>query len=132
MSMRRYRESVKRDLMWLFNAASHPEGHLIHEFSEVRRSVANFGFRSLCGLTRGEVNLEETQRSIAELIRTFEPRIAPDSLKVRPVDSDEALHRLQFEIEGDLWAHPVPEHIWLKTSVDLDTGRFIFGDRLNE
>ena len=29
-----------------------------------------------------------------------------------------------FEIEADLWAQPLPLHLYLHTELDLETGRF--------
>ncbi len=29
---------------------------------------------------------------------------------------------LAFEIEGELWADPVPIHLFMQTEVDLETG----------
>ena len=45
-------------------------------------------------------------------------------MKVRAVgDGDEAHGRtLMFEIEGDLWAQPLPLQLYLKTEVDLESG----------
>jgi len=33
-----------------------------------------------------------------------------------------------FEIEGDLWAQPVPLHLFLRTEIDLDSGSFSVSD----
>jgi hypothetical protein len=30
-----------------------------------------------------------------------------------------------------LWANPLPEHLHLKTTVDLETGQCLFGDSLH-
>jgi type VI secretion system protein ImpF len=31
---------------------------------------------------------------------------------------------LVFEIQGELWAQPVPLELFLKTEIDLETGNF--------
>ena len=36
-----------------------------------------------------------------------------------------------FEIEGELWANPLPEHLHLKTAVDIETGLCVLGDAAN-
>jgi type VI secretion system protein ImpF len=30
---------------------------------------------------------------------------------------------LTFEIEGELWAQPIPQKMYLRTELDLDTGK---------
>lgn len=46
----------------------------------------------------------------SDTIAAFEPRILKGSLKVRAqLDGNDMSHNaLSFEIEGDLWAEPVP------------------------
>jgi type VI secretion system protein ImpF len=57
-----------------------------------------------------------------EAIRAFEPRIDPDTLRVRMRGSDgEGNTALVFEIEGELWAQPVPLHLFLETSIEVET-----------
>jgi type VI secretion system protein ImpF len=36
---------------------------------------------------------------------------------------------LSIEIEGELWAQPVPQRLFLRTEVDLDTGTVTVKDR---
>ena len=132
ISLARYKEAVKRDLIWLFNSMAHPAGDDIYRFPEAASSVINFGCRNLCGLTQGSLDLPELERHLAEAIRNFEPRIVPYTLSVKASMGQWERNRLEFEIRGELWAKPIPEELWLKTIVDLDTGRFLFGDRLHE
>ena len=49
MSMRRLREAVLRDLGWLLNACGIDDVVDLERYPEVRRSVLNFGLRSLAG-----------------------------------------------------------------------------------
>ena len=96
------------------------------EFPEARRSVVNYGVQQLCGATSPE--LERLQEQLGEAIHFFEPRIFARSLSIR-VEADR--NRLIFEIDGELWANPVPEHLHLKTTVDVETGQCSFGDSPN-
>jgi type VI secretion system protein ImpF len=58
------------------------------------------------------------------VIIEFEPRIIRRTLKIRLiVDSDEMSHNaMTFDIEGELWADPVPLHVYMKTKLDLEIG----------
>ncbi|WP_457836122.1 GPW/gp25 family protein, partial [Staphylococcus aureus] len=63
------------------------------------------------------------EQSLAEAIRAFEPRIRPDSLRVtaRDQDANAPVPTLVFEIRGELWAQPVPQQLFLETSIELET-----------
>ncbi len=131
VSPQRYLRGVMRDLQWLFNTSAWhgPEAEseaMWKEFPEARRSVLNFGVHQLCGSTSPE--LERLQEQLGEAIHFFEPRIFSRSLSIK-VDSERNF--LIFEIDGELWANPLPEHLHLKTTVDVETGQCLFGDSSN-
>ncbi|SRR6266446_779382 len=133
LSMARYREGVIRDLEWLLNTSTHLKTEGLDEFPQVERSVFNFGKRDLAGLVVSSLKPANLEAEIARAIQWFEPRIVPESLKVRCV-ANEAGKRtgrkkaiggyncLTFEITGELWAHPVSEEFFFKTTLDLETG----------
>ncbi|NOR66005.1 MAG: type VI secretion system baseplate subunit TssE [Woeseiaceae bacterium] len=124
VSLRRYRHALMRDLGMLLNSRNHPSEDVIYEFSEVSRSVLNYGIPDLCGIPVRNVQSAELEGEIKRCIECFEPRIAQGSLSVRivsPTDS-EYIRAISFEIEGEMWAQPVPDHLFVKTEVDLETG----------
>lgn len=139
ISFRRLRASVLRDLNWLLNAICLETGaEELREYPEVRKSVVNFGIRNFSGTTAGRKSNEMLERAIEEAILHFEPRIIPQSLRVHVVGNDEIElsdfniknydeHRYPniviLRIEGDLWAEPMPEHLYLKTVLDLELGK---------
>lgn len=128
VSLQRYRRGVLRDLEWLLNSSAHlPEegGQRWHlsDFPEASRSVLNYGTRQLCGLI--SPNMPELERELAEAIQFFEPRIMRQSLQVKALLQR---HMIAFEIRGDLWANPMPEHLLIKTRIDLETGQCVTGD----
>src|SRR5262249_35429078 len=129
ISLQRYRQGVLRDLEWLFGASAHlpVEGEekpfSIEDFPDAARSVINFGTRHLFGLTAP--NMRELERQLTEALYTFEPRILKNSLKVR---SRLRGNLIALEVEGDLWAMPFPEHLQIKTKMDIETGHATIGD----
>jgi len=135
VSLSRYREEVKQHLEWLLNSRARAERERFDEFPLASRSVLNYGIRDLCGLTASGVSPEEIEREIREAIRIFEPRIACHSVSVRAVGDGEGdgVHNncLYIEIEGELWAQPVPESLLVRTEVDLETGRVQVQGRAN-
>jgi type VI secretion system protein ImpF len=126
ISVKRYREGVLRDLIWLLNAKAHTAEDGLDEFPEAARSVLNFGTRDLCGLISSSLDLGTLEREIAEAMRRLEPRINPGSLAVTAVSgSQKFANGIAIEIRGDLWAYPVPEQLYIRTEIDLDTGKYI-------
>ena len=118
-----YRVAVLRDLRWLLNSPCHLPGEDICEFPHVARSVLNYGTRDLAGVTSDKLDAFELERQFRESIIAFEPRIVPESLQVRMVQSDRTeIGRVGFEIKGHLWALPHPERIFFRTDIDLESG----------
>jgi type VI secretion system protein ImpF len=128
VSNQKYRQGVLRDLDWLFNAQAYlrlpgMEPFDLKDYPEAYRSVLNYGARQLCGLTAPD--MERLRAELAETVQTFEPRILARNLRIH---ANIEHNLVTFEIEGELWANPLPEHLHLKTTVDLDTGLCLFGD----
>ena len=125
ISTRRYRDAVLRDLRWLMNTPGRPPGDEIYEFDQAATSVLNYGVHDLSGVTAAGIRSEDVEREMLQSIRLFEPRILSTSLKVKATQARERMDvsALSFEIVGDLWAQPVPEQLFIKTELDLETGQ---------
>ena len=124
VSIRRYKHAVLRDLEMILNSKSHPFGDNIYEFSHAAQSVLNYGIPDLCGATISAISPAEYEAQVKQAFLCFEPRITRKQLSVRivtPLDS-ENIRTLTFEIEGELWAQPLPDHLFVKTEVDVETG----------
>ena len=122
----RLRQAVLRDLTWLFNATRPGMRGEYDGLPEVERSVLNFGLPPLSGETASTLDIVGLERGIKQAILDFEPRIIPETLEVQAVVSDLALdsHNIvSLEIRGNLWAHPAPLELLLRTLVDLETGQ---------
>jgi type VI secretion system protein ImpF len=126
ITRQRLRQSVLRDLQWLFNATTtfdleHTGGGLDH----VRRSTLNYGFPPLAGTLASKVRLSDLERMVRQAIIDFEPRILPESLQVRAVPSSDPMGHhsvLEVEIAGRLWAQPYPVELLLRTALHLESG----------
>jgi len=124
LSLKRLRECVMRDLAWLLNAGSLETTEDLTGYPLVAESVLNYGVRDLTGLTVSRSDPTVLERMLKQVILNFEPRILGNTLKVRVTTDEGQMNRnaLNFEIEGDLWAQPVPMRLFLKTELDLETG----------
>jgi type VI secretion system protein ImpF len=123
------RDSVRRELAALLSAASleavAQDAKELERYPQVRRSSPNFGMSALAGRTASSVNLAQLERQLTRAIREFEPRVSGSTLRVRAVGDEGGKNhnRLAFEIEGELWAQPLPQRLLLRTELDLESGQ---------
>ena len=125
MNKTQLRQAVLRDLAWLFNA-SQTNPNWSEQHPELAGSVLNFGLPPLSGQRLSKIDISQLERTIKRAILDFEPRILPQTLQVRALESDSVLdmhNRIDFEIRGHLWAQPVPLEILLRTKLDLEAGQ---------
>jgi type VI secretion system protein ImpF len=121
LSFQKLKRSVIRDLEWLLNAGCLGATQDLGGYPQVKKSVLNFGIPDLTGTTASNVDSATLERVLRQTILDFEPRILPQSLKVRVIEKDEH-NAIVFEIEGELWSQPMPERLYLKTILDLELG----------
>jgi type VI secretion system protein ImpF len=86
--------------------------------------VLNYGIPDLAGQTISDLDTTALTQMIRQAILDFEPRLVRQSVQVRLVVDEGQMnhHALIFHIEADLWAQPLPLHLYLRTAVDLETG----------
>ena len=130
ISAARLRECVTRDLSWLLNCVNLRADVDLEAYPEVARSVLNFGIPDLTGTALSGVEAETLQRQIRDAILAFEPRLTGSSLRVTVHASKARMDRqsLVFDIESEMWAQPLPLNLYLKTEVDLETGKLAVSD----
>ncbi len=125
MTKAQLRQAVLRDLGWLFNATQ-PQPEWGSTMPPIAGTVLNFGLPPLAGQRVSRLDVHELEATIAQAIRTFEPRILTDTLAVRALEPGSVLdthNTIEFEIRGHLWAQPVPLEILLRTRLDLEAGQ---------
>jgi type VI secretion system protein ImpF len=85
-------------------------------------STLNYGVPGFTGVVAADDRVSSLEQAIAGAIKAFEPRIRPASVRVRARRGGETgSARLVFDIQGELWAQPVPQQLFLETSVDIAT-----------
>jgi type VI secretion system protein ImpF len=125
MSKSQLRQAVLRDLGWLFNATQ-PQPDWEQRHPAIAGSVLNFGLPPLAGQRVSRLDVTELERTIAQAIIRFEPRLLPDTLSVHALAPTSVLdthNMIEFEIRGHLWAQPVPLEVLLRTRLDLEAGQ---------
>jgi type VI secretion system protein ImpF len=143
-SLRQSRQAVIRDLGWLLNATCRPAVDNLEEFPEVYKSVLNYGMPDLCGRTASGMSPQQLERMITQVIQRYEPRIMKGTLSVRVIDSGEVgagaggnpgptsnvrPNAVVLEIRGEIWASPMPDQLYVKTEVDLESGQCMLQDK---
>jgi type VI secretion system protein ImpF len=125
VSIRQLRDAVLRDTAWLLNASAHLTPEEAAECPLAARSVVNFGMPDLTGMTASSVNTDSVEEMVREAVERFEPRILAGTVRVvaRSGAEENSHNAIVFEIHGDLWAQPVPEPLYLRTEIDLETGQ---------
>lgn len=122
VSMRQLREYVCRDLAALLNSASLEAVVDLTPYREVQQSVLNFGMPSLAGRTARTVDPQQIATAIEATILRFEPRLSAVRVVPEMGEDGSETHVLAFRIEAQLWGQPMPQHLVLRTSVDVDSG----------
>jgi type VI secretion system protein ImpF len=125
ISRSQLRASVLRDLSWLFNTTNLASDADLAGFPLVAQSTLNYGLAPLSGKLVSSLDLSRLERGLKEALLRFEPRILPHTLSVRGMAASEVqTHHnvVSFEIKGELWGHPYPLELLLKTDVDLESG----------
>jgi type VI secretion system protein ImpF len=123
LSLRALRESVLRDLAWLFNTTCLLSAPDAPRLPHVANSVLNYGLPDLSGNSISYINLARLERAIRQAIWDFEPRLIRATVIVRALAGGTADHnKITFEIEADMWAQPYPERLYLRTELDLERG----------
>lgn len=130
LSPQRLRESVRRDLSWLFNSVNLESLSDLESFPEVQRSSINYGLPDLSGRTASSVDIVALEKLLRRAIWDFEPRLIRESVRVKLLIDPEQLNHnaMCFSIEAELWAQPLPLRLFLRTNLDLDTGEAVVSE----
>lgn len=124
LTLSQLRDSVLRDLEWLFNSVALEGAVDLTAFPRVAASVVNYGLPSLAGASASSTDPAVLERTLSTMIQRFEPRLVPGSVRVQSlaIDKPSEFNAIAFEIRAELWAQPAPLALRLRTEVDLEDG----------
>ncbi|MDD1605579.1 MAG: type VI secretion system baseplate subunit TssE [Methylococcaceae bacterium] len=131
LSLSKLRVCVLRDLAWLLNTSKLEAVQNFEGSPLAAHSVVNYGIPDLAGMTLSSANVVDIEQQVKQAIWDFEPRILRDSVRVKVSVSEQQMNHnaMSFDIEGDLWAQPLPLHLYLRTELDLETGNMEITDK---
>lgn len=123
LTMAQLRQAVLRDLAALLNTTNLATLVDLEATPLVAASTLNYGIPGFAGMIESSMRVVALERRLADAIRAYEPRIRAETLRVRARGGrgDGASVQLVFEIEGELWAQPVPQQLFLETAIELET-----------
>jgi type VI secretion system protein ImpF len=124
LSPQRLRESVRRDLTWLFNTTNLAAVQDLEEYPDVERSTINFGIPDLAGRVASNVDGAVLVRLLRKAIWEFEPRLLRSTVKVEIIVDPEQhnVNAMSFGIAAELWSQPLPVRLYLRTDLNLEDG----------
>jgi type VI secretion system protein ImpF len=124
------REQVRRDLSWLFNTTQLAAGTDLTPYPQVRTSILNYGIVSLTGELLSSIDRGQLQASVRAALLNYEPRLSPESLQVAVTIGKNpfGMAALVVEINADLHSDPLPLALYVRTEIDVETGRVHVGD----
>lgn len=123
IDLNRLREIVQRDLAWLLNTQNAEDMYDPERYPLAAASTLNYGITPTSGDHSTARKAEEVRRSILRAIAAYEPRLVKGTISVelRREESVGEMH-VAFDIRADLWAHPTPLELYLRSRIDLTTG----------
>lgn len=125
ISREQLKAAVLRDLESLLNCQSLIDAQHIRSNPKLARSVLAYGMPPLAGQTVSNLDIRGLEKTVAEMIRQFEPRIQSESLLVNAEQENVFMHKnnvIGLRITGQLWSLPYPMELLLRTELDLETG----------
>jgi type VI secretion system protein ImpF len=130
LSTQRLRDSVRRDLNWLFNATNLSSLQTLEAHPEVERSTVNYGLPDFAGRTASSIATDTLERLLRRAILEYEPRLLRNSVRVKLiVDTDKHdQNAMNFSIQAEIWAQPLPLRLFLRTDLDLETGEAVVSE----
>ena len=122
------RASVRRELSWLLNTVRLGATQDLSRTPHVQTSVLNYGLPDLTGRSATGQALQVRARDIENAIKTFEPRLDPDKLKVEAKPGVGLDNAISYVIHGDISAAVKALPVQFVANVEVETGEAVVRD----
>ncbi|VVU54043.1 type VI secretion system lysozyme-like protein [Burkholderia anthina] len=122
------RHLIRRDLSLLLNTTNLDDELDATRHAAAIDSVVNYGIPPLSGNYLANRDWNVVEKAIRTAIVRFEPRLLPDSLRIRPVQHEDSTqyNRLTFEISGLMHWSPIPVEFRIRSMLDMEIDRVTF------
>jgi type VI secretion system protein ImpF len=130
LSRQQLRDALLRDLDDLFRTAP-ALGREWQADPVLAGSVLNYGLPPWAGRAAAGLEPGMLEAQVRLALLRFEPRLLPETLAVRaiePTSLADTHNVVELEIRGQLWAHPMPMDVLLRTRMNLEAGQVAVRD----
>ena len=118
------RRLVGSDISALLNTVNLDSAEDLANAPEVRKSILNFGFPDLARISIDENKVLGVAKELETALRDFEPRLAPESIKVRRDDTVRADElRVRFLVSAELRVEPMDVPMEFVAELELHSGK---------
>ena len=122
--MQQLRQAVLRDLAWLLNTTNLATSEELDPNSLAAASTLNFGIPGFTGMVGTSHRMAALETEIADgdpHLRAAHPAGDAGGAAAPAGRGPSHSASLVFEIQGELWAQPVPQQLFLETAIELET-----------
>jgi len=115
--------AVRRDIEWLLNSKRLMVEDL-SDFPESRASILNYGLPDFSHFSgSSSTDCQHICSLVTKTLQRFEPRLAPDTIRVEHVVNEDKINTLaRFRIHGLLHVDPVKEPVVFDTEIEMNSG----------
>lgn len=132
IGLRELRREVLRDLEYLLNTRVAIQDRLA-DHPLVAGSILAYGMPDVSAMSQSsEGDMDRLTTTIAEIVRRFEPRLDPRSIKVQRAEDESAqlsgkksaepITNVRFRIDAVLHVEPLREYVTFDTRIEMETG----------
>lgn len=116
-------QAVRRDIEWLLNTRC-THHYALEHLPETRDSIVNYGLPDFSHYSSSSpADCQRICGLMAQTLRRFEPRLAPNTIRVEYLQPAERVGpTARFRIHGLLHVDPVRESVVFDTEIEMDTG----------
>ena len=118
------RREVLHDLETLMNCVALESSIDLSDFPKVQKSILNYGFPDIARRTIDELEAEGLEAEIEEVVRTYEPRLDAQSLRVaRDKNFNSSELKVRYLVRADLLCEPLNVPMEYVAEVEVTTGK---------
>ena len=120
---------VEHDVAALMNHVAMDSTVDLESFPRVRGSILNYGFPDLANRTMDELEARDLDGEIIAVLKQYEPRLIPGTVRVTRDRSPEALQEIRYIVDGHLLCQPLNVPIEFVAKFEETTGKLHFTRR---
>jgi type VI secretion system protein ImpF len=118
------RQELAHDLTTLLNTVHLEAADNLANLDHVRRSILNYGVPDLTRITADDIVADGLASQIVDLLRKFEPRLVPDTIRVKPeARPDDAAGLIRYHVTADMISTPVDIAVEFIADVEAGSGK---------